>query len=267
MKLGISYNIFDGEEMLPFSINNLRPFAHHISVVYQTTSNYGNACNPKLVEKLEMLLGYGLIDKLFLFEPEIRYEKNGKDISWKSGMYNEQQKREIGLKISRANDCDAFLSLDCDELYDPKEFKFAMDEFEKGGFDTSFTKILTYYKLPTMQLDPPEEYYAPLFYKIKTNTKYEFLDDYPVKIDRTRMVKAGHTRVFTRKEIQMYHYAYVRHNLKSKVKNSSAQSDVATGDLFISFFDKWNKAEDNAQLIDGRRYGLIQVENKFKIKI
>ena len=81
------------------------------------------------------------------------------------------------------------------------------------------------------------------------------------------MVKAGHTRVFTRKEIQMYHYAYVRHNLKSKVKNSSAQSDVATGDLFISFFDKWNKAEDNAQLIDGRRYGLIQVENKFKIKI
>jgi hypothetical protein len=42
MKLGVSFNIFDGEEMLFFSLRNLRPMVDHINVVYQTISNYGN---------------------------------------------------------------------------------------------------------------------------------------------------------------------------------------------------------------------------------
>ena len=73
MKLGVAYNIFDGEEMLPHSLRNLRPMVDFICVVYQTTSNFGNE-NPLLLEKLEMLQMEGLIDKLFaveLFELEI----------------------------------------------------------------------------------------------------------------------------------------------------------------------------------------------------
>jgi len=42
MKLGCAYNIFDGEEMLIHSLNNLRPMVDYICVVYQTTSNFGN---------------------------------------------------------------------------------------------------------------------------------------------------------------------------------------------------------------------------------
>ena len=33
MKLGISYNIFDGEEILPFALKNLRPFANFMVMI------------------------------------------------------------------------------------------------------------------------------------------------------------------------------------------------------------------------------------------
>ena len=42
MKLGVAYNIFDGEEMLIHSLRNLRPMVDYVCVVYQTTSNFGN---------------------------------------------------------------------------------------------------------------------------------------------------------------------------------------------------------------------------------
>jgi len=265
MKLGISYNIFDGEEMLPFAIKNLRPFADFIVVVYQTTSNYGNT-NPKLLPKLEMLKAAGIIDKLFLYEPNLIYNDD-KTLNWKSGTFNEIEKREIGLKVCRANGCDTYMTLDCDELYDPKEFEWAMNDFETKGYDTSFTQLLTYYKLPTMELRPLETWYQPLFYKIKKDTKFEMQDNYPIHIDRTKMVKAGYTRIYTRSEIQQYHYAYVRHNLNSKIKNSSAQSDKQSSNEVINHYENWKGKEDKALLIGNQKFDLVEVENKFNIKI
>jgi len=266
MKLGIAYNIFDGEEMLPFTLRNLRPFAEFIVVIYQTTSNFGNK-NPNLLNTLTNLKTEGLIDKLFLYEPKMEYDKQGGGINWKSGTLNEIEKRNIGLKICRANGCDTYMTLDCDELYDHKQFEWAMFNFEQGGYDTSFTQLLTYYKLPTMQIDPPEDYYVPLFYKLKKDTKHEFFETYPVAIDRTRMVKAGYAKVYKRKEIQMYHYAYVRNNLISKVNNSSAQSDKQTAKDVIDRYENWKSVEDGACLIGKQEFGLKEVPNKFNISI
>jgi len=265
MKLGISYNIFDGEEMLPFALKNLRPFADFIVVVYQTTSNFGNE-NPNLLPVLEKLKKEGLIDKLFLYEPNLIYNDD-KSVNWKSGTLNEIEKREIGLKICRASGCDTYMTLDCDELYDHKQFEWAMIDFEQGGYDTSFTNLLTYYKLPTMELTPYEKWYQPLFYKIKKDTKFEMQDDYPVYIDRTKMVKAGYTRVYTRQEIQQYHYAYVRHNLLSKVNNSSAQSDEQNAAMVLERYENWKSVEDGALLIGNQEWKLKEVKNKFNIRL
>ena len=265
MKLGISYNIFDGEEMLPFALKNLRPYADFMVVVYQNTSNFGNK-NPNLLPTLEKLKEDGLIDKLFLYEPEMKYNKKG-DLSWTSGTLNEIEKREIGLKICRANGCDTYMTLDCDELYDHKQFEWAMIDFEQGGYDTSFTNLLTYYKLPTMELTPYEKWYQPLFYKIKKDTKFEMQHNYPVNIDRTKMVKAGHAKIYTRSEIQQYHYAYLRNNLKSKVNNSSAQSDKQSSKEVIERYDNWKTIDDGALLIGEQEWKLKEVKNKFNIKL
>ena len=68
MKLGVSYNIFDGEELLEGSIKQIRQHVDHISVVYQVVSNFGNPCNPELVPLLERLKSEGLVDGGFINE-------------------------------------------------------------------------------------------------------------------------------------------------------------------------------------------------------
>ncbi len=50
-------------------------------------------------------------------------------------------------------------------------------------------KMLTYYKLPTMQLNPRKSIIVPLFYKIKKTQNLDMIQDYPVHIDPTRRVK------------------------------------------------------------------------------
>jgi hypothetical protein len=265
MKLGIAYNIFDGQEMLPFAIRNLKQYAHRVFVIYQEVSNFGNT-NPHLLPMLKELESRGLIDKVFKYEPELHKNPDG-SLHWKSGVLNEIKKRQMGLDVCRINGCDTYMTLDCDELYDNTQFEWAMEEFEIGGYDTSFTNLLTYYKLPTMQLDPPEKWLQPLFYKIKKDTKFEFLEDYPVDTDQTKKVKSGHSRVYKSEEIVQHHFAYVRHNLMSKVQNSSAQTDPKSQFAVRFHYDTWEQKEDGALMIGLQKYKLNEVENKFGINL
>ena len=52
MKLGVSYNLFDGEELLTDSIKSIRDSVDIVSVVYQTESNFGQKANPGLANLL-----------------------------------------------------------------------------------------------------------------------------------------------------------------------------------------------------------------------
>jgi len=267
MRLGVAYNIFDGEEMLIHSLRNLKPMVDFICVVYQTTSNFGNI-NENLESTLNKYKSEGLIDKLFKYEPKITKDQNG-NVRWQNGTENEYEKRNLGLKICRANGCDTFMTIDCDELYDPKQFLWAKEDFEIGAYDTSFTQMRTYYKKPIYEVTPPEDYYCPLFYRIKPDTSftYEFANPYPVNIDPTRRVKAGYSRIYSRDEIEMYHYAYVRHNLKSKVTNTSAQMDEISKQQVCFHFDTFNNEKDGALFIGLQPFDLKVVDNKFNIEI
>jgi len=55
MKLGISYNVFDGEELLESSIRQIRNQVDYVSVVYQKVSNFGKECNENLIDNLNNL--------------------------------------------------------------------------------------------------------------------------------------------------------------------------------------------------------------------
>ena len=266
MKLGVSYNIFDGEEMLFFSLRNLRPMVDHINVVYQTTSNFGNE-NTELEDQLNKYVRAGLIDKLFKYEPTIEKDENGL-IKWQNGQSNEIIKRQIGLKICLANGCDTMMTLDCDELYDTKQFNWAKEDFKTNGYDTSFCKMITYYKEPIYRLYPKEEYYAPLFYKINKDTKFGYHSlNYPVALDPTRKIKAGYSRIYEREEIEMHHFAYVRKNISSKVINSSSQSDGVSQKKVIMHYENFERQKDGALLIGCQSFELVRVENKFDIEL
>ena len=214
MVLGVSYNVFDGEELLEGSIRCIRGDVFFISVVYQRISNSGNKCNDNLVDKLNHLYRLGLIDELYLYNP---------DLSLESGE-NELRKRNIGLELSINNGCTHHMSMDTDEYFIKDEFKYLKSVVDKNNYDSSFSKMLTYYKTSEYVIDPPEEYYVPLIYKIREGVKFVMNLNIPVLVDPTRRMNIGSHVVFDRSEIQMHHLSMVRDNIASKFNNSSAKS-------------------------------------------
>jgi hypothetical protein len=127
MKLGVSYNLFDGEELLEGSIKQIRQHVDYVSVVYQKISNFGNPCNSELIPLLEKLKSDGLIDELFEYSPKVN----------KGGHFNEMQKRNIGLALSQGANCTHHMSMDSDEYYLSSEFESLKKIIIEGDYDSS----------------------------------------------------------------------------------------------------------------------------------
>lgn len=267
-KLGIAYNVFDGEELLPYSLQCVRDTAHYIVVVYQTTSNFGNK-NKNLLPLLEQLQEQKLIDELIEYTPQLKMiDENGNKVQ-KIGSINEQVKRNIGLEKCIENECGVFSSMDTDEMYLFEDYNKALKEFLDGGFDSSFCQMQTYYKRPDMIVSPPETYFVPLFYKIsgrRSKFRFEFIQDYQVVCDGTRMIKAGFPKMFTRDEIEMHHFSYVRNSLDSKVENSSAQMGNREKEMVKNHFNNWKYGEKGI-FLGNQIFNLKETKNHFKIKV
>ena len=231
MKLGVSYNLFDGEELLEGSIKQIRNQVDYISVVYQTISNFGNQCDPGLVSLLERLKSEGLVDELFEYNPKIN----------KGGHYNEIQKRNIGLALSQGAGCTHHMSMDSDEYYLPSEFEYLKNKMIEGDYDSSYCQMQTYYKSWEYSLDPAETYYVSLIFKIKQDSNFVLMAPSPVLVDPTRrMDPSNKPIILTREEIQMHHGSYIRNNIGTKLTNSSASVNF-TNDIekIVKHYNDW----------------------------
>jgi hypothetical protein len=254
MKLGVSYNIFDGEELLENSIKSIRENVDHISVVYQTESNFGNPCDEGLVPLLEKLENEGLIDELFMYKPTLN----------RGGHYNEIRKRNLGLYISEGAGCTHHMAMDSDEFYTDKQFKFMKEETLSGDFDSSACQMTTYYKDSKYRLDPKEEYYVSLPFKIRQGVEYVMGTHFPVLVDPTRRMESGKCRVFTRDEIEMHHMSYIRKDLRKKLQNSSASPNFRNIDKLVDYFEKWEYPKQG--LMGGapdKFYDIVEIEKLF----
>jgi len=234
MKLGVSYNIFDGQELLKGSIEQIRPYVDYISVVYQEVSNMGDLCDSNLLGTLEALKSEGLVDELYLYNPQ----ETGPHI-------NEITKRNIGLDLSRLNGCTHHMSMDADEYYDSKQFLELKLKVIRGNYDSSFCKMKTYYKSWEYVLDPPEEYYVSLIFKIKKGLHYGIMAPSPVLVDPTRRMNGIlKPLVLDRKTIEMHHGSYIRNDIRKKLINSSASSNFKNDiNKIAEHFDKWEYPE------------------------
>ena len=158
------------------------------------------------------------------------------------------------------------MSLDCDELYDLNEFSKAFEYQITNNIDVSFSKLYTFYKSPIYQIFPIENYLAPFIYKIKSDNKFEEIEDYPVYCDHTRRMKFDKYWKFNQRELMMYHYAYVRNNISLKVNNSSARTDSLLRKMVIHHYENWNDKQ-KACFIGMQKFDTVKVPNKFKIEI
>lgn len=224
MKLGVSFNVFDGYEVFYPIVKEYRKFCSHINIVYQTTSNFGNPINGAMLALINKLIKEGCIDSVYPYTPNLKLKPK----------YNEICKRNIGLNIAKEAGCTHFLSADCDEFYKAEEVEKAKQLIEDKNYDSTACEITSFYKTPEYCWE--ENFFVPFIYKIDERVFKENANF--VLSDATRKMEQKKIYCFKREEIQMYHLSYVRNNLLDKLTNGS--SNVGYPVLKVNdYYMKW----------------------------
>lgn len=231
---GVSYNLFDGEENLRESILSIRDSVDNISIVYQKISNYGNKCSDELIPLINQLVNEKLVDELYEYKPKLNLSPH----------FNEINKRNIGYLLSDESMMLYHMSIDTDELYIKEELEYIKNQYLDNELDSGFCQMLTYYKSKNYILYPAEEYFVSLFYKITEYNNYFFNANVPVLVDPTRKMNSGNYKIFTRDEIQMHHYSYIRNDIRGKFTNSSANINYKDIESVIDYYNNWNSGDD-----------------------
>ena len=249
MKLGISYNLFDGEELLESSIKSVRDSADHINVIYQKISNWGEPCSENLEDLLSDLVKKKLIDKIYCYTP-----KNT------SAGKNELHKRNIGLNIAKARFCSHFHNMDCDEFYHKNQFDEAKKFIIANKIEASSCKFINYIRQPTWQIQNDPQMYVPFITKINLLTKLSRKSYFPVLVDPTRKMNGNRKfKYFEPQDLRMEHMWLVRKDLNKKFNNSSGKN-YTTPEFIAGVLD---------YQYPGKFLGndVLEVENVFNIKI
>jgi hypothetical protein len=232
MRLAVAFNIFDGTELLDLAVKNIRPCVDTLIAVYQRTSNYGNPIDTDFPALLQAIGFHHIVE----YTPALN----------QSPHFNECKKRNIGMDIAKQVGCDAFMTMDCDELYNLSEFKRAFSEFERSGFDATACMMQTYYHSSEWVYAEPETYYVPLFYRLDNNPARIFKEyiQWPMTCDPTRKLQSRNVLAFPRSTIQMHHYSYVRNDIRLKLINSSALRNYKQRvDEIVEAYENWDGSD------------------------
>jgi hypothetical protein len=240
-KLAGIWNVWDGDELLKRSIELIKPHLDLVIVIYQNTSNSGEFYNPTLPHEL--------IDVSDFYMPSLT----------QTGQWNETIKRNIGLQIAKIYKCTHFIQMDCDEMYFPEDFKKAKDFVYEIDLDASYCGLKTYYKYPTKQIVPDENYFVPFIHKIYPETKMCFDKNYPAFADPTRRTNTyeKHSELFF---LKMHHYSFVRRDINRKLRNSSSSQ------AFENQYHIWESFESTGEMIHFKNYKTIDVDNYFNLE-
>lgn len=246
MKLGVSYIVFNGEELLKFAIASIRPVVDFISVIYQTTSYFGNLADPMPV--LNQIKG---IDQLIHFESDLAIPPQ----------QNELKIRNLGRQLSINAGCSHHISADTDEFYDKDQLAYA----KTFDCDMSLAYMDLYYKEPTFLVYPASKMMVSFIHP--ADNEYDIIPKYPFPIDITRRLKKFENfKVFTRQEVTIHHMSYVRKNIRGKLVNTCNGKNYNI-DKFVQDFHTYKLGDKVCLLPDFINRRTIEVENKFNINI
>ncbi len=256
MKLGLCYMVFDGEELLEFSLKSVRSQVDHLSVTYQTTSYWGNKADTDIAGVVQQLQKVGLIDEAIFYEPNLN----------ESPKENEMRLRNVGLAASKKAGCTHHISADVDELYDDQQLAFAKSDMESGGYDMSVAHYENYYKEPTYLVVPPQDMYVSCIHSIDNEYNMHLRQpDFPFPIEITRrLVNHDKIRIFKRDELLIHHMMNVRKNIQKKYANSSNKI-LFNLEKFMKQWDNHKVGDRVCLLPDYINRRTVLVPNRFGI--
>ncbi len=243
MRLAAIYNAWDGIELLRGSMDCLRYHVDSFIIVWQSVSNFGEFYDP--IRDID-LTGFRNVVM-------IKYDPVGIN-----GGLNERNKRNIGLQEAKNQKCTHFLHIDVDEYY--QDFGAAKDLYLRSGHNGSVCQLYTYFKLPTLRFDTPDNYYVPFIHKLLPGSEVGF-KRYPFYVDPTR--KVNETDVVCLPDIYMQHFSWVRKDIGRKIRNSSARDNIMVSTLEADY----NSYLSEGSFVNGYGKKLISVDNNFNIQI
>lgn len=255
MKLGCIYTVFNGIELLKKSIEQIINDVDVIVIVYQETSNRGQVDGDVRIKIGQAIGELNHSEKICFihFVPNLKIDTKT----------NELNKHNFGLKFLKSQECTHFFLSATDHYYNKFEFRIAKQKCEAMDFDVTLTSMFTYYKHPTWQISPIEDYYMPFICKIYPQTEYirtkwNYLVDPSVRINTDKSM-----HLFSEHEIMMHHYSMIRNDIENKFNNAAASS--RWGDKAKIYLDEYNVVTIESKLAYFGGRGLIEVENFFGI--
>jgi hypothetical protein len=226
MKLGVSYSIFEGTELLEYSIKQIREYVDFIVLNYQSFSWYGLPIQKEDLNNIIRLKNNKLVDELNCFTIQT-YAKNSQE-----ARLLEKQKRNIGRNICYESGCNYFLDIDVDEFYKKEEFLSAKNNIRTNGFNYSVVHYVNYYKLPTYQAINKTNLQVPFICKL--DPQKQIGEGHGKFVINSKFVAEDLTRgydtqndldakgiIFEKEKILMHHMTGVRSNIDLKFKTTS----------------------------------------------
>ena len=242
MKIGLAYNIFDGEETFYASIKNMRSMVDYIVVMYQEISNFGNPISQEMKDLLEKIKVEKLADEIILHETILEKMGDNNAIKMNTGW---NRLREVGCNIG--------LTMDTDEFYLKHQFQKAVKEFTENNYDSSYCNIQTYYGDEYSFFY--DDYQVPFLYKIDQRNIKIHAEAHVLCDPKRKLEIEGKWILFD--YIKMHHYSYIRKDYQAKFNNHCAVSVVKDNRYKVGDYIKNNISYEK---------GLVFIEGGEKIK-
>jgi hypothetical protein len=210
MKLCCVYNVFDGIELLPYTIKLIRDKVDYIIIHYQKNDYYNNH---KLSEKNYKLLKQLPVDELLLFNIN-NPAKNSREAK-----SLEKEKRNQALLRARQLGFDYYINSDADEFYNPIQFQKAKEIIWNEKIQYSYCHYQNYYKV-NIRENKISKSFLPFICSTKKSITFNTL---PIVIDPTRGFEVNNEkyRMFESNELLMLHGTGIRNNLVNKFESST----------------------------------------------
>jgi hypothetical protein len=247
MRLGVFYTIFNGTELLNGALRNIEPYVDVILLHYQTTSNRGHKSD-EFIEWYQQNKD-NLSDKISI----LRYKPRN---DWRATKKNERIKHNQALEFLRKQGCTHFMMSACDHYYEPDQFRNAKEYLKENDFDVTWSSMYTYYKYPTWQLTPIENYYMPFICKILPETR--ICSRFPVRVDPSCGIAPYRTyKGFEPNELILHHYSMIRQDIRNKFENAAASINWRA-DEFVNEYENYDLKENKGvSYFQGRKIKVV----------
>lgn len=150
-------------------------------------------------------------------------------------------KHNLMLETARKGGCTHFVMAAVDHFYRPDQVEYAKQVVLAEDFDVTFTGMYTYYRHPTWQITPIEDYFMPFICKITPETRIERVKDYPVYVDPSvQVTPIKKHSTFTEREVMLHHYSMIRTDIKKKFDNAASSWAPEQIAAFMREFEEYS---------------------------